>query len=78
MVLVVPEELEIGAVLAIQLPHALDGPGSVVVGRVDRVALGENKNWLVGCALRRPLSDEVVGKTPTLFAVLCASDEPGS
>jgi hypothetical protein len=62
-------------VLAIQLPRVLDGPGSVVVGRVDRVALGEHERWLVSCTLRRPLSEEVIGKTPTLFAMLCESGE---
>jgi hypothetical protein len=75
LVLLVPEELEIGAVLAIELPVTSGQHGIVVVGAVTRVALGEKKAWVVSCTLRRPLPEELVGNTPTLFAMLCESGE---
>jgi hypothetical protein len=60
--------------LAVALACAYDRPGTVLVGTVDRVALREDDAWMVSVVLRRPLSPEVVDKTPTLFAALCEGD----
>ena len=73
--LVVPDEIEPGAVLAVQLSGTFERPGAVLVGQVECLASREDEGYFVRCRLRRPLAPEVVAETPTLFSIACERGE---
>src|SRR5262249_50254020 len=69
--LILPDELEPGAVLAIQRDGTLHDLGAVLVGEVECVASGQDEGFFVRCRLRRPLSPELIARTATLFTTAC-------
>jgi hypothetical protein len=67
-------KVDVGAVLAIQLPGDEENPGAVLIGEVVSIIGHEGNSWRIGCTLRQPLPREDVLFIPTLFTAQRIAD----
>ncbi len=58
--LLLPRRFEPGSLLAIELTEATEGRRRLLLGRVARAEPQPDGNWLIGCTMANPLTEDEV------------------